>query len=195
MATRLMRLLLANGWGSEVESPSIEQMCAFLSDADPDDVEHGDVSLEATDLSPDTVLDEAARARTLSTSLAWTEGRLVLWTTTPHRARHLPEASRDDVLRLWTTLAAQRFGDLEREPWVDGDGGPSPEEREAHLRRVTLQLDREFFDLPGSSFRVVERPPLPFPVLRCEALRTRGEKERVGDTTMKLEAAGGGRIQ
>lgn len=145
---RKLRVLLANGWGDEVESPSMEQMRAFLEDADPMDLEHGDVSLELTDRTSDSLISLDIFRRCKSAILEWTDGRLV-FTVNGRRPRHLKNVPKEDVLRLWTLLGANRMADVERVAWLEGDGDLPPEEKDALIKKGELELARRFYDSLG----------------------------------------------
>jgi hypothetical protein len=125
--------------------------------------------------------DAEHAAAWLSDEDGWTlsptpKGRVV-FSDPERRDRHLLNVTKERILSLWGLLALGAFEELERQPWLDGDGyvPPSAEERAKHaneLAEFALRQDRVFFDAlgderPNTRCRApdCERGAIPFSVL------------------------------
>jgi hypothetical protein len=80
-------------------------------------------------------------------------GLLVFSTTTAQRSdgsRHLVDVSRERTLELWQMLAEGRLGELERQPWLPGNGWRPDPQREARLAGATRDAERAFYESLGA---------------------------------------------
>jgi len=113
-------------------------MREFLDAVPPDDLEHGFACLT----------EPAAEAAGGGVWLEWWgDGRFVM--SGREHSRHLRGISRARALQLWTAFAAGRREELQREPWQDGDGGLTEDERKAIFDQIALASDREFYESLG----------------------------------------------
>lgn len=134
-----MTYFVANGMGDSIDAPSLNDMRAFLAAIDRSDEEHGAAWL-ATDEG---------------WSLEWNgDGRLVL-SIGEAPGRHLANVSPERTLALWSALAEKRFGEIEAEPWLPGDGYVQTPERARAIAEWQQQQDREFYDALGDERRDV----------------------------------------
>ena len=131
-----MSFHVANGFGRSLDSPTENEMRAFLDELDISDEEHG-----AAWLSTEHGL-----------TLEWSgDGRLVFDNVTGHErgVRHLVGVSRERALDLWIALAAGDLSTVEAQPWGPGNGFAMTPEREAKLRDALVRMDRDFYDSLG----------------------------------------------
>lgn len=130
-----MKYRIQNGLGKSIESPSSEQMKKFLFDVDANDVEHGAAWMTTSDAE---------------TTLEWNgDGRLVLWVGEGD-PRHLSSISRERALELWLVLASGGVAEIERQPWIAGNGYVRSAAEEAQLVEGARRIDREFYDSLGT---------------------------------------------
>ncbi|MDB5218924.1 MAG: hypothetical protein JWO86_6851 [Myxococcaceae bacterium] len=121
--------------GDSIDAPSRAERRAFLFDVDATDHEHG-----------------AAWLATDHRVLEWhaVDGRLVFGTITPrasrrHPSRHLLDISRERTLELWDMLAEGRLDELERQPWLPGDGWRRDPELDAKIAGAEHEGARIFY--------------------------------------------------
>jgi hypothetical protein len=131
-----MKVHVENGMGDSLDSPSLEQMRAFLFAIDADDEEHGAAWLSTED----------------GRSLEWNgDGRLV-FSREGHLCPplHLQNVSREQALELWSALARADLATVEREPWQPGNGYVHTPEKEAEIEAMMRRHHRELYDVLGA---------------------------------------------
>jgi hypothetical protein len=125
---------LANGFGGSIDSPSREQMQAFLDDLDTSDEEHGAAWLATDD----------------GYALEWNgDGRLVFEAPDIDRSRHLVGVDKERAIELWCALAHGDVARVQGEPWREGTGFTVDPERQAEMQRAQLESQREFYESLG----------------------------------------------
>lgn len=99
-------LVLVYRMGSDVGSPTVEQLIEALSELSDRDDEH-----------PDTWLDHPTGWK-----LSIDQGGYAVWTNFRQRVapRCMRLGSPDDALALWIRLANGDIASIESEPWQDG---------------------------------------------------------------------------
>ena len=131
-----MGFVVVDRMGGDCVSPSRARMAEILAELDHRDPEHPDVWLTHDSGWTLTVHEQGV--------LIWEN----LEQGTPRRHQH--GRTRDDILKLWQRLAAGFVDEIEREPWLEGDGiaPPTAAERGEHdaWRR---DYDRAFYDQLG----------------------------------------------
>lgn len=125
---------VGNGVGDSLDSPSPEQMKAFLDALDPTDEEHGAAWLSTPE----------------GYSLEWEVGGRLVFSRPDASTSHLPNVSREHALALWVALSGGRLIDVEREPWRAGNGYEPTPAKKAEIAAWRQRQDREFFDSLGS---------------------------------------------
>lgn len=131
-----MTFFVETRWGGSEESPSVERMEAILAELDVVDPEH-----------PDTWLTHDSGW----TLTAYESGLVILERDddgTP--PRHMRGLSRDQILGLWTKLAAGQLDEIEKQPWSAGNGiPPLTDAQKAEREALLLEIDRQFYDSLG----------------------------------------------
>ena len=134
-----MAFSIANGMGDSIDEPSPAQMRKLLFDVDTTDEEHGAAWL-STD---DHVLEwSGAHGGLLVFSPATAESS--------GASRHLVDVPRERTLELWRMLAEGRLQELERQPWLPGNGWRPDPQREARLATAQRDADRGFYESLGA---------------------------------------------
>lgn len=124
---------IVNGMGEALDSPTPEQMRAFLDEIDPEDEEHGAAWLSRGDLT-----------------LEWSvDGRMVRCES-DDVARHLLDVDRARAVELWCIALSDDSKRLDDLPWRDGNGYVRSPEKAAELARALEASEREFYDSLGA---------------------------------------------
>lgn len=94
------------GGGDDRDDPSVDRMRFHLNSLDPEDEEHGSVTLVH---------------RESDWALEYFGDRLILQNTTIHGSqRHLTGVSVQRALELWKTLSTGNIDEVMKEPWKPG---------------------------------------------------------------------------
>ena len=132
-----MSYLILNGLGESEDTPSKERISEYINNLDPQDKEHGSVS----------VVDENENI------LEWSVSKNLVFEQPNMETRYQYPVMKSKAVELMIKLVEGNIAKLQSEPWKIGYGEPlSPEEskqREAELDEWQLQQDREFYDLLG----------------------------------------------
>ncbi len=126
-------------WGGGEESPSPSRLAEIVAELDTRDAEHSDTWLIHIPSGWLLRLDE--------------EGYAYLEDEDLKTVCHLGGVSRAAGLDLWLRFAATGADGVKSEPWCQGPRVFSVEEVAAHRARaesLTLESDRQFFDLLGT---------------------------------------------